>query len=211
MISLNFWKNKKVFITGNTGFKGSWLSQWLLNLGAEIKGFALEPEKLSLFNILELSNCYETVTADVRNQDTLLKAVSQFMPDIIIHMAAQPLVRSSYSEPVKTLETNILGTIYINEIARKINNLSCILNVTTDKVYENDESGKQYQENDRLGGFDPYSTSKACSELISSTFNNSFFLNSQVSSCVARSGNVIGGGDFSKDRIIPDLHRGCRK
>ena len=207
MISLDFWKNKKVFITGNTGFKGSWLSQWLLHLGAEIKGFALEPEKLSLFNILELSECYETVAADIRNQDALFKAVSQFKPDIIIHMAAQPLVRSSYSEPVKTLETNILGTIYINEIARKINNLSCILNVTTDKVYENDESGKQYEENDKLGGFDPYSASKACSELISSTFNNSFFLNSQVSSCVARSGNVIGGGDFSEDRIIPDLHR----
>ena len=210
MISLDFWKNKKVFITGNTGFKGSWLSQWLLHLGADIRGFALEPEKLSLFNILKLTDCYETVFGDVRNRDTLLKAASQFSPDIIIHMAAQPLVRSSYSEPVLTLETNILGTIYINDIARKINNLQCILNVTTDKVYENDESGKQYDENDRLGGVDPYSTSKACSELISSTFKNSFFLNTQLSSCVARSGNVIGGGDFSKDRIIPDLYRALK-
>ena len=201
-----FYKNKKVFITGHTGFKGSWLCAVLLSFGAKIKGFSLEPNTIpALYNILDLDNKLESVIGDIRNQKQISQAISDFKPDIVFHLAAQPLVLESYKNPVWTYETNVIGTVNFLEACRNIDSIKSIVNITTDKVYENRELEKGYIETDNLCGYDPYSNSKSCSELVTYSYKMSFFneTNSPAIS-TARSGNVVGGGDFSENRIIPD-------
>ena len=206
----DFYRNKRVFITGHTGFKGSWLCKILLNFGAEVCGYALEPYEISLFNIakIDVKNNFN----DIRDLKALKNAVNDFKPEIIIHMAAQPLVLESYKNPVYTYETNIMGTVNILEAVRECKSVRSFLNVTTDKVYENKEWPWGYRENERLCGLDPYSNSKSCSELITYSYKNSFF-NDKNSPAVstARAGNVIGGGDFTENRIIPDCVRAALK
>jgi CDP-glucose 4,6-dehydratase len=205
---LNFYKDKKIFITGHTGFKGSWLCRILSSFGAEITGYALPQKDFpNLFELAEIEKCANTVYADIRDLNSLKEAVKFANPEIIIHMAAQPLVRESYENPVYTYETNVLGTVNVLEAARQCPSLKSFLNITTDKVYKNTEIKKGYIETDELNGRDPYSNSKSCSELVTSSYKKSFFENSQTAVSTARSGNVIGGGDFSDDRIIPDAVR----
>ena len=204
-----FWRGKKVFLTGHTGFKGSWLSLMLAEYGATIRGFSLAPPTdPSLFKIAGISELIESFTGNVQDKDTLCECVQSFQPDIIFHLAAQPLVRESYRDPVETYSTNVIGTVNLLEAARLCQKLRVILNVTTDKCYLNDGSGHPFQESDRLGGVDPYSSSKACAELVTSAYLSSFFSesNSPVVA-TARAGNVIGGGDFATDRLIPDILR----
>ena len=202
-----FWKGKKVFITGHTGFKGSWLCLWLQDCGADITGFSLAPNSNpSLFESASVANNMSSIIGDIRDLDFLKDSVLRSSPDIIIHMAAQPLVRYSYENPHDTYSTNVMGTINIFEAARKTSSVKAILNVTTDKCYENKEWIWAYRENEPMGGHDPYSSSKACSELVTSAYRQSFFYNeSSASVASARAGNVIGGGDWSKDRLIPDI------
>lgn len=201
----DFYKNKKVFITGHTGFKGAWLSQMLLHLGSNIKGYSKGAEIISLYNILELDSRVESVYENIQNLESLKKAILEFKPDIVFHLAAQPLVIESYKNPVETYSTNVMGTVNLMEAISICDSIKSVVNVTTDKVYENMESSSGYVENDRLCGSDPYSNSKSCSELVTYSYKQSFFSErSQISISTARSGNVIGGGDFSKNRIIPD-------
>jgi CDP-glucose 4,6-dehydratase len=205
---LEFYKGKKVFITGHTGFKGSWLSKILIMAGAKVAGYSLEsPTNPNLFSILKLENQMESTIGDIRNLKELTNAVDSFKPEIIIHMAAQPIVRESYKDPVTTYETNVMGTVNILEIIRKSEYVKSFLNVTTDKVYQNEEWIWGYRENERLCGHDPYSNSKSCSELVTYSYLHSFFKDSNITISTARSGNVIGGGDFASDRIIPDCIR----
>jgi CDP-glucose 4,6-dehydratase len=208
-VMLDFYKNKKIFLTGHTGFKGTWLCRILLMAGAEITGYALEPPtKPSLFIQTKTEKDIHSITADVRDRDALIKAVSNAKPDIVIHLAAQPIVRFSYREPAATYETNVMGTVNILEAIRLTSSVKSFVNVTTDKVYENKEWHWGYRENENLCGFDPYSNSKSCSELVTHSYRNSFFTgNDALSISTARSGNVIGGGDYSEDRIIPDCIR----
>ncbi len=208
----NFYKNKRIFITGSTGFKGSWLSLWLLELGADVKGYSLPaPTNPSLFEKAKLSSHVNTVIADVRDQDRFISEMSEFQPEIVIHLAAQPLVRLSYREPYSTYEINVMGTVNLFEAVRKCDSVKAVLNVTTDKCYENKEWLWGYRENEPLGGYDPYSNSKACSELVTSAYRNSFFNQAEynqkhhVALASARAGNVIGGGDWAEDRLIPDI------
>ena len=205
----NYFKNKKVLITGHTGFKGSWLSKFLINTGAKVYGISLNPEKLSLYNLINLHCDIDSYIEDIRNLENIKKIVYKINPDIILHLAAQPIVLESYNDPINTYETNILGTINILESIRKLNNLECAIIITTDKVYENKEWIWGYRENDALGGDDPYSSSKACAELIVKSYKKSFLKDKNIG--VARAGNVIGGGDFSKYRIIPDIVRSLEK
>jgi CDP-glucose 4,6-dehydratase len=207
-----FYKGKRVLITGHTGFKGSWLSQLLLEFGVMVYGYALPPPKQSLFEILGLANHVNSHMNDIRNLAMLTAAVSDAKPDIIFHLAAQPIVREGYRNPVCTYETNVMGTVNLLEAARYSAGLKSIVNVTTDKVYENKEWPWGYREGENLCGFDPYSNSKSCSELVTCSYVNSFF-NEDHSPAVstARSGNAIGGGDFSPDRIIPDCIRFAEK
>ena len=210
----DFYRNKRVFITGHTGFKGSWLCEVLLNLGANIGGYALSPESTpNLFDILNLSDRIAAhFTGDVRDSEALKNAVKSFMPEIVIHMAAQPLVLESYRNPAYTYEVNVMGTVNILEAVRKCKSVKSFLNVTTDKVYLNREWVYGYRENERLCGYDPYSNSKSCSELVTYSYRNSFFGDSGLPAIsTARSGNVIGGGDFSANRIIPDCMRSALK
>ena len=208
MIDKQFWSGKRVFLTGHTGFKGSWMSLWLHSLGAIIKGYSLEPNTFpSLFNEAKVNEIIDSNIGDIRNLVNLQKSLIQFDPDILIHMAAQPLVRYSYDKPIETYEVNVIGTAKVLEAALSCNKLKAIINITTDKCYENEESDKKYMEDDPLGGFDPYSSSKACSEIISSAYYRSFFQNKKVGLATARSGNVIGGGDWAQDRLIPDILR----
>jgi len=208
-IMLEFYKNKNVFITGHTGFKGTWLCRILLQAGAKISGIGLEPlTKPSLFKITNTENDICSVIGDIRNRDFLVKTVQNAKPDILFHMAAQPLVRFSYREPAETYETNVMGTVNILEALRLTPSVKSFVNITTDKVYENKEWHWGYRENENLCGYDPYSNSKSCSELVTCSYRNSFFNNSETPSIsTARSGNVIGGGDYSEDRIIPDCIR----
>lgn len=204
-----FYRNKRVFITGHTGFKGSWLCEVLIHLGAITGGYALEPSgNVNLFGLLNLSERINHRTGDIRNIDALKAAVKEFEPEIIIHMAAQPLVIESYMRPAHTYETNIMGTVNILEAVRECPSVKSFLNVTTDKVYLNREWVYGYRENETLCGRDPYSNSKSCSELVTYSYRHSFF-ESDTSCAIstARSGNVIGGGDFAENRIIPDCMR----
>ena len=207
----NFYRNKKIFLSGHTGFKGAWLSCWLKMMGAKVCGFSLKPENESLFNILELSQeLDETHFGDIRNVQLLEKTINNFQPEIIIHMAAQALVKASYFDPRATYETNVIGTLNIFEAARKAGSVKAIVNITTDKCYENKEINYAYQEEDPMGGYDPYSSSKACAEILTSSYRRSFMQKEGIALASVRAGNVIGGGDFSIDRIIPDIFRSIR-
>jgi len=206
---LAFYKNKKIFITGHTGFKGTWLCHALLNAGADLIGYALEPpENTALFYQIGLVKKMRSVIADIRSRDNLIQVMREAQPDIVFHLAAQPLVRRSYIEPALTYETNVMGTVNILEAVQVTSSVKSFVNVTTDKVYENQEWYWGYRENENLCGFDPYSNSKSCSELVTYSYRNSFFSDKDAPAIsTARSGNVIGGGDYSDGRIIPDCVR----
>lgn len=212
-INQNFWKGKKVFITGHTGFKGSWLCLWLNYLGADVTGYALNPPTHpSLFELAGVDRLVKNVVADVRDRESLTSAMIKTRPEIVIHMAAQPLVRESYKNPVETYEINVMGTINLFEAVKSCNGVKAVINVTTDKCYENKEWVWGYREDEPMGGYDPYSNSKACSELVTSSYRNSFFNPRDYSThgvaiASARAGNVIGGGDWAADRLIPDCVR----
>lgn len=203
-----FFKGKTVLITGHTGFKGSWLSEILINWESDVFGFSLyPPTNPNLFSLLKLNSRMESHIGDIRNLEKLKEIFNKIQPEIVIHMAAQPLVRESYKNPVYTYETNVMGTVNICECVRNSDCIKSFLNVTTDKVYQNKEKQEGYTENEKLNGFDPYSNSKSCSEIITHSYNNSFFKELNIPTSTARAGNVIGGGDFAKDRIIPDCVR----
>jgi CDP-glucose 4,6-dehydratase len=209
MPDISFYKNKKVFITGHTGFKGTWLCHILLQAGANISAYSLDPPTSpSLFEQTSIDKEISSLSADIRDRDKLIKTLMETKPDIVFHLAAQPLVRLSYREPALTYETNVMGTVNILEAIRFTPSVRSFVNVTTDKVYENREWHWGYRENENLCGFDPYSNSKSCSELVTHSYRNSFFADKERSAVsTARSGNVIGGGDYSEDRIIPDCVR----
>lgn len=208
MVDLSFYKGKKVLITGHTGFKGTWMCQVLVDLGASVIGYALEPPtNPSLFQLTKMEEKVQSVIGDIRDYEKLLQLFQEVQPEIVIHMAAQPIVRESYQNPVYTYEVNVMGTVNILECVRKIKSVKSFLNVTTDKVYLNKEKAIAYKESDELNGWDPYSNSKSCSELVTSSYINSFFTDKRVAISTARAGNVIGGGDFAADRIIPDCVR----
>jgi CDP-glucose 4,6-dehydratase len=215
MVNKAFWKGKKVLITGHTGFKGSWLCMFLHKLGAEVCGYSLEPPtNPNLYELCNINSFVTSTIADIRDFDSILKKIDTDKPEIIIHMAAQPLVRLSYAEPVVTYQTNVIGTMNLLEAVRvsKSNSVRVIVNVTTDKCYENKEWLWPYRENEPLGGHDPYSSSKACSEIITASYRNSFFNianydQHHLAIATARAGNVIGGGDWASDRLIPDFIR----
>ena len=208
-----FWKNKKVFLTGHTGFKGSWLCVFLNLLGAKVAGYSLKPEsKLNFFDLAKINNLIKQSTiGDIRDYEKLKKSISKFSPNFVVHMAAQPLVRDSYINPKYTYEVNTLGTINVLNILNELNFIKFALIITTDKVYFNDNSKNYYKENNSLGGLDPYSNSKSCAELAVNSYNYSFLNKKNIFVGTARAGNVIGGGDFSKDRIIPDYFRSLSK
>lgn len=203
-----FWQGKRVLLTGHTGFKGSWLSLLLLKEGAQVTGYALPPpEGPSLFDILGLEKNMQSVTGDVRDLSAMEKAFEDAKPEIVLHLAAQPLVRESYQNPVYTYETNVMGTVNVLECLRRFGGVRSFLNVTTDKVYRNNEWAWGYRETDFLDGFDPYSNSKSCSELVTHSYALSFFKAGGAAISTARAGNVLGGGDFAMDRILPDCLR----
>ncbi len=204
----NFYKDKTVLITGHTGFKGSWMCRVLTLHGAKVVGYALKPPtNPSLFEAAKIEKEITSVIGDIRDLESLKKCMNTYRPDIVIHMAAQPIVRESYNNPVYTYETNVMGTVNILEAVRCCKSVKSFVNVTTDKVYFNNEWEWGYRENDRLDGFDPYSNSKSCSELVTSSYKKSFFSERDCAISTCRAGNVIGGGDFAKDRIIPDCVR----
>ncbi|MCR5763304.1 MAG: CDP-glucose 4,6-dehydratase [Treponema sp.] len=208
-MDLSFYKNKRVFITGHTGFKGTWLSRILILAGAEVTGYALEPPtEPSLFCLTNTDSQMKSIIGDVRNGENLKKAMLFAKPNIVLHLAAQPIVRTSYKDPAGTYESNVMGTVNVLEAVRAADSVKSFVNVTTDKVYLNKEWAWGYRENEELCGFDPYSNSKSCSELVTYSYKNSFF-NTDDSPAIstARSGNVIGGGDYAMDRIIPDCIR----
>lgn len=206
---LSFYKNKKIFVTGHSGFKGTWLARILLLAGADITGYSLEaPTNPSIFEQTTTAMHIKSITGDVRNADKLKKSMLEAKPEIVLHLAAQPIVRTSYKDPVVTYETNVMGTVNILESVRSCSSVKSFVNVTTDKVYLNKEWAWGYRENEELCGFDPYSNSKSCSELVTYSYRNSFFADENSSAIsTARSGNVIGGGDYATDRIIPDCIR----
>lgn len=205
---LSFYQGKKVFVTGHTGFKGSWLCKVLANAGAIVTGYSLNPPTSpSLFEIADIAQDVHSVIGDIRDYATLKAAFDAAQPEIVLHLAAQPIVRDSYKNPAYTYETNVMGTVNILECVRNSNCVKSFLNVTTDKVYLNKEWAWGYRENEELDGFDPYSNSKSCSELVTHSYKNSFFADGRVAISTARAGNVIGGGDFANDRIIPDCVR----
>jgi len=205
---MSFWRDKKVLVTGHTGFKGSWLAFWLNHLDAEVCGYSLEPEESpNLFENLNLEKSIESVFGDIRDLDKFESVLAKFQPDVVFHLAAQSLVRRSYRKPIETYTTNVIGTINILDAVRRTESVKAVVTITTDKVYENKEREQGYKEDERLGGFDPYSNSKACAELAVSSYRNSFFSESECLIATARAGNVIGGGDWSEDRLIPDIFR----
>jgi CDP-glucose 4,6-dehydratase len=212
-VNPTFWKGKKVFITGHTGFKGSWLSLWLQEMGAVVKGYALDPNtNPNLFTQAKVAQNMDSEIGDITDLNHISESMKIFNPEVLIHMAAQPLVRLSYQEPVLTYTTNVMGTVNVLEAARKCTNLKAIVSVTTDKCYENKEWSWGYRENEPMGGHDPYSSSKGCVELVTAAYRKSFF-NGENSAFIAsaRAGNVIGGGDWSADRLIPDILRAFEK
>jgi CDP-glucose 4,6-dehydratase len=213
----SFWTGKKVFVTGHTGFKGSWLSLWLQQLGAEVTGYALQPlTNPSLFEVAQVEQGMTSIIGDIRDDTMLSSAMRQAEPDIVIHMAAQPLVRRSYVDPVETYSTNVMGTVHLLESIRQTPTVRAVVNVTTDKCYENKEWIWGYRESEPMGGFDPYSSSKGCAELVSAAYRNSYFniakpAGHPVAMATARAGNVIGGGDWAENRLIPDILRAIEK
>ena len=208
----DFYYDKRVFITGHTGFKGSWLCKMLIGMGAKVTGYSLEPNTdPNLFSMAGIEDKMTSVIGDVRDFDALKKAFDKARPQIVLHLAAQPLVRDSYENPAYTYETNVMGTVNIMECVRLSDSVRSVVNVTTDKVYENKEWQWAYRENENLDGFDPYSNSKSCSELVTATYKRSFFADRAVAISTARAGNVIGGGDFSANRIIPDCVRALKQ
>lgn len=211
-MSLDFYKGKRVLITGHTGFKGCWMCKILANAGAIVTGYSLEPPTTpSLYKIAELDRDINSVIGDIRDYDTLRKVFQEVQPEIVFHLAAQPIVRDSYKNPAYTYETNVMGTVNILECVRNSTCVKSFLNVTTDKVYLNREWEWGYRENDELDGYDPYSNSKSCAELVTHSYQRSFFAEGEVAISTARAGNVIGGGDFANDRIIPDCIRAAQK
>ena len=209
MIDLSFYKDKRIFVTGHTGFKGGWLCKILKLASAEVTGYSLPaPTNPNLFEIADIADGMTSVIGDIRDRDKLFATFDKAKPEIVLHLAAQPIVRDSYKDPVYTYETNVIGTVNILEcVRRNRNTVKSFLNITTDKVYKNNEWCWGYRENEPLDGYDPYSNSKSCSELVTHSYKSSFFGDSTVSISTARAGNVIGGGDFSNDRIIPDCVR----
>jgi len=216
-IDSQFWKNKKVLVTGHTGFKGSWLSLWLQKLNANVFGFSKSiPTNPSMFEIANVNKNMQSDTGDISNFETIKSAIEKFQPEIVIHMAAQSIVLKSYEDPLETYTTNVIGTLNLFEAVRRNNKVKVIINITSDKCYENKELGTPFKESDAMGGYDPYSSSKGCSELLTSSFRNSFFNPQQfpenkVSLASARAGNVIGGGDWAEFRLIPDMIRGIQR
>jgi CDP-glucose 4,6-dehydratase len=212
-VNPSFWEGKKVFLTGHTGFKGGWLSLWLQEMGAIVKGYSLDPNtQPNLFTEARVAENMDSEIGDIRDLNQISNSMLQFNPDVLIHMAAQPLVRLSYQEPVETYATNVMGTVNVLEAARKCSNLKAIVSVTTDKCYENKEWDWGYRENEPMGGHDPYSSSKGCAELVTSAYRRSFFNTAASASLAsARAGNVIGGGDWADDRLIPDILRAFEK
>lgn len=211
MKQLEFYRSKRVFITGHTGFKGSWLCAILTMAGAQVTGYALPPANPSLYELLDLSGRLHNVYGDIRDLDRLWNAFNEARPEIVFHMAAQPIVREGYRDPVGTYSTNVMGTVHLLECVRQVQSVRSVLNVTTDKVYENRQWPWGYREADNLNGVDPYSNSKSCSELVTDSYRSSFLANQGVAVSTARAGNVIGGGDFAPDRIIPDCVRAMQK
>jgi len=213
MVDEAFWGGKKVFLTGHTGFKGSWLTLWLQALGARVTGFALAPDTTpSLFTLGRVEDGIKSIIGDIRDRALLAEAMKAASPDIVIHMAAQPLVRESYVTPVETYETNVMGTVHVLDAIRQVPGVRSVVIVTTDKCYENREWEWGYRENEAMGGYDPYSSSKGCAELVTSAYRNSFFnpatyAKHGVAVASGRAGNVIGGGDWAADRLIPDIMR----
>ena len=209
---LSFYRGKKVFVTGHTGFKGSWLCKILSDAGAEVTGYSLSPQtEPSLFELAGIERIVHSVIGDISDYESLKKAFDEAQPEIVLHLAAQPIVRDSYKDPVYTYQTNVMGTVNILECIRQSDCVKSFLNVTTDKVYLNREWEWGYREDEMLDGFDPYSNSKSCSELVTHSYKNSFFADGKVAISTARAGNVIGGGDFSNDRIIPDCVRAAQR
>lgn len=203
-----FWRGRRVFLTGHTGFKGSWLAMWLQSLGAVVQGYALPPPtRPSLFDAAGVAEGLHHAVGDIRDYERLRATMAGFRPEIVLHLAAQPLVRLSYAEPVETYATNVMGTVHLLEAARKAGSVRAVVNVTTDKCYENREWVWGYREDEPMGGFDPYSNSKGCSELVTSAYRRSFMGSAGIALASARAGNVIGGGDWAADRLVPDVLR----
>lgn len=210
--TFDFFKGKKVLITGHTGFKGTWLTKILMNAGAEITGYSLNPPtEPSLFKMSKIENQINSVVADVRDLNKMSKTFEVVAPEIVFHLAAQPIVKEGYRNPRDTYEINVMGTVNVLECVRLCPSVRSVVNITTDKVYRNKEWCWGYRENESLDGYDPYSNSKSCSELVTNSYKNSFFLNRNIAVSTARAGNVIGGGDFAPDRIIPDCIRAVRE
>ena len=212
-MNINFWRGKRVLMTGHTGFKGSWLSLWLQSMDAQVVGYALAPPtNPSLFDVAEVGKGMTSIIGDIRDLEKLRAVFSEHKPEIVIHMAAQPLVRYSYIEPVETYSTNVMGTVNLLEAVRSTPSVKAVVNITSDKCYENREWVWGYRENEAMGGYDPYSSSKGCAELVASAYRNSYFHPDKyqqhgVAIASARAGNVIGGGDWAGDRLIPDILR----
>lgn len=216
-MNVNFWQNKRVFITGHTGFKGSWLTLWLNRMGAKVAGLSLLPATSpSLYDLAGIEKISVSSIGDIRDRSVVDQAIKDFNPEIVFHLAAQPLVRESYQFPVETYATNVMGTAHVFDAIRRVKSIKAFVNITTDKVYENREWSWGYREVDTFGGYDPYSNSKACSELVTAAFRSSFFNPVEysrhgVAIASARAGNVIGGGDWAADRIVPDCFRALAK
>ena len=210
-VDKDFWSGKKVFITGHTGFKGGWLTLWLFEMGAIVKGYSLPPPTVpSFFDECCIEDLLESEIGDIRDFNHLHKSVLNFKPDVVIHMAAQSLVRESYDSPVTTYDTNLMGTVNVLESVRLVDDVRVLINITTDKCYENKEWEWGYREEDLLGGYDPYSNSKSCAEFATASYRQSFFSKSKLQKVVTvRAGNVIGGGDWAKDRLVPDILKAC--
>ena len=203
-----FWRDKRVLLTGHTGFKGSWLSLWLQSMGATLRGLSLTPPtEPALFNVARVAEGMSHHIADIREYVAVKAAMVDFKPEIVIHMAAQPLVRLSYNQPIETYATNVMGTVHVLEAARHAGSVRAIVNITTDKCYENREWAWGYREDEPMGGYDPYSSSKGCAELVSSAYRKSFLKDAGIALATVRAGNVIGGGDWAMDRLIPDVLR----
>ncbi len=208
MVRGDFWSGKRVLVTGHTGFKGAWLCIWLRELGAVVSGFSMKPTTSpALYDLAKVGETISSHIGDIRSESAIRQAIQSAEPEIVIHMAAQPLVQASYADPVKTYATNVMGTVHVLQAAREVESVKAVINVTSDKCYENREWVWAYRESDAMGGYDPYSSSKGCAELITSAYRRSFFTDTGIALASARSGNVIGGGDWSAGRIVPDLFR----